>query len=100
MSDIVPFATDLQTTRTERHTARALERVHGRQAVMTAREVARVETIASVTETAMLAVSHVSALESLLVMRTPRAEERLRHLADAGTYGITEVVLSAGRRCR
>jgi hypothetical protein len=100
MTDLVPFATDLQPTRTERQTARALERVHGRQAVMSAQEIARVEMIAQVTEAALLSVSHISALESLLVTRTPRAEERLRHLADAGTLGITQVVFNASRRCQ
>jgi hypothetical protein len=100
MTDLVPFAGELQPTRIERQTSRALERVHGRQAVRTAREVGHVEAIASVTESALLAVSHVSALESLLVTRTPRAEERLRHIADAGTLGMTEVVMNASRRCR
>jgi hypothetical protein len=71
-----------------------LERVRADQAVAAARQVARVSVIAETTEAALLAVSHVSALESLLVSRTPRAEERLRHIADAGALGMTEVVLS------
>ena len=100
MTNLVPFADNLQPSRVNRQTSRALERVHGQQAVLSAQELARVETIAEVTEAALLAVSHISALESLLVVRTPRAEERLRHIADAGTLGMTEVVFGASRRCR
>lgn len=100
MPDLIPYVGELPASRGERQTARALEQVHGRQAVLSAEEVGRVETIAEVTEAALLAVSHVSALESLLVNRTPLAEERLRHIADAGTLGMTEVVFAASRRCR
>ena len=63
-----------------------------------ARENAKVEIMAEVTETALLAASHVAAVEALLVARTPHAEARLRHIADAGTIGMTETVIKAGRR--
>lgn len=100
MTDLVPFTGTAQLSRIERQTSRALARVRAQQAVMTAQEVARVETIAGVTETALLATSHIAAVEALLVTRTPRAEERLRHLADAAAVGMTEVVLSTTLRCR
>ncbi len=101
MTDLVPrTVVNLYPTRAERQTGRALEQVRSRQAISAAQEVARVAIIAEATEAALLATSHVSALEALLVSRTPRAEERLRHIADAGALGMTEVVLGASRRCR
>ncbi len=100
MPDLIPYVGELPTSRAERQTGRALERVQGQQTVLTAQEVGRVETIAEVTEAALMAVAHVSALESLLITWTPHAEQRLRHIADAGTLGMTEIVLAASRRCR
>jgi hypothetical protein len=99
-TDLVPYASTLLPSRIERQTGRALDRIQARQTVAAAQEVARVATVAEVTEAAMLAVSHVSALESLLVTRTPRAEERLRHIADAAALNLTEVVLNTNRRSR
>lgn len=96
---LVPATTTVQPTRTARRTGQALEKVHGHQAVATAEEVAKVELMADVTEAALLAASHISALEVLLSNRTPQAEERLRHIADAGALSLTEVVFRASRRC-
>jgi hypothetical protein len=100
MSDLVRWTGGLASSRIERQTDRAVARVRAHQAVVTARQVSRVEAIADVTEAALLATSHIAAMESLLVTRTPRAEERLRHISDAAALGMTEVVLSASRRCR
>jgi hypothetical protein len=101
MTDLVPRpGGSVYPTKVERQAGRALERIRADQAVAAARQVARVSVIAETTEAALLAVSHVSALESLLVSRTPRAEERLRHIADAGALGMTEVVLSTNRQVR
>ena len=103
MTDLVPFnGGGFLQTRTERQTSRALEQVRSRQAIATAQEIARVEIIADTSQAALLAASHVSLLEELLATRTSRvaAAERLRHIADAGALGMTEVVLNAGRRCR
>lgn len=98
--DLVPTTPGFLQTRAERQTGRALERIRSRQLVAAAQEIARVEIIAETTEAALLAASHVSMLEDVLINRTPRAEERLRHIADAGSVGMTEVVLNAARRCR
>lgn len=98
MSDLVPLGGGLLPSRIERATSRAVERVRADQAVAAARETARVEIVAEVTETALLAASRVAAVESLLLSRTPHAEMRLRHIADAGCIGMTDVVIKAGRR--
>ena len=98
MSDLVPLGGGLLSTRIERSTGRQLDRIQAGKMVSAARENAKVEVMAEVTETALLAASHVAALEALLVARTPHAEARLRHIADAGTIGMTETVIKAGRR--
>jgi hypothetical protein len=82
----------------ERQTSREITRARAYGATVAARESAKVEALAQVTEAALLATSHVSAVEALLVSRTPHAEARLRHIADAGCTGMANVVLSTGSR--
>ena len=98
MSDLVPLGGGLLPARIERTTARQLDRIQAGKMVSAARENARVEVMAEVTESALLAASHVAAVEALLVSRTPHAEGRLRHIVEAGTIGMTEIVIKAGRR--
>ena len=52
----------------------------------------------SAQEAALLATSHISAVEALLISRTPHAEARLRHIADAGCTGMASVVLAMTHR--
>ena len=98
MNNLAPRMSGLHLTSLERQTGQALESIRAGQAVASAREVAKLEVIAEVTEAALLATSHVSALESLLVARTPHAEGRLRHIADVGALSMADVVLKAHRR--
>ena len=84
--------------RLDRQSNRQLTAVRTAGQLAAAREAAKLEAIAEVTEIALLATSHVSAVEALLVMRTPHAETRLRHIADAGCTGMASVVLGMGRR--
>ncbi len=98
MSDLIQYGGgSLLPSRVERQTGRALERIRAGQAVVTAREVAKVEVIQDVTEAALMATANVSAIEALLVARTPHAEGRLKHIADSGAIGMAEVVLKARR---
>src|SRR5438876_543177 len=89
---------ELANTRVERQASREIARSRVYGATVSAREIAKVEAIAQVTDAALLATSHVSAVEALLVSRTPHAEMRLRHIADAGCTGMASVVLSTGSR--
>jgi hypothetical protein len=89
---------DLSGMRIQRRASREIARAQADGATITAQECAKVEAIAHVTESALLATSHVSAVEALLVQRTPHAESRLRHIADAGCTGMASVVLGVGRR--
>ena len=82
----------------ERQASREISRSRAYGATVSAREIAKVEALAQVTEAALLATSHVSAVEALLVSRTPHAEARLRHIADTGCTGMAGVVLSTGSR--
>lgn len=91
---------DLALTRTERQVSREIARYRAYGRAVSAREVAKVEAVAQVTEAALLATSHVSAVEELLVARTPHAEARLRHIADVGCAGMASIVLGTGRHIR
>ncbi len=82
----------------ERRASREIIKARAYGQTISAQEEAKVEAIAQVTETALLATAHVSAMESLLITQAPHAEQRLRHLADAGCAGMAGVVLGVGRR--
>lgn len=88
----------LPANRLERHTSLEIARIDAGSRIATARETARLDTVAQVTEAALLAASHVSAVEALLIERTPHAARRLQHIADAGCVGMASIVLGAGRR--
>lgn len=76
--------------------SREIAEAKGYGSVVSARSIAQVEALAHITEAALLATSHASAVEALLFSRTPHAEARLRHIADAGCTGMATVVLRAG----
>ena len=82
--------------RIERQISREIAQAKSCGSVVSARGIANVEALGQVTEAALLATSHVSAVEALLVSRTPHAEARLRHIADAGCTGMATVVLRTG----
>lgn len=88
----------LRTSGIERQTSRDIAQVRGYGAVVSARGLAQLEAVAQVTEAALLATSHISAVEALLISRTPHAEARLRHIADAGCTGMANIVLGVGSR--
>jgi hypothetical protein len=90
--------TSLVDRRFDRQLDREIARARGHGAIVAARETAKLEAIAQVTEAALLATSHISAVEALLIERTPHAESRLRHIADAGCAGMANVVLRTGSR--
>lgn len=99
MGELVPTTHSRSLpSRAERQKQRALECVRADQQVAAAEEAAKVEVIAEVTETALLATSHVSAIESALADRVPHAEGRLRQIANAGALGMTDVVVKTGRK--
>jgi hypothetical protein len=88
---------ELANTKLQRQALREISRAQAYGAALAAREAAKVDAVAEVTETALLATSHVSAIEGLLIERTPHAEGRLRHIADAGCTGMANIVLGMSR---
>lgn len=84
----------------QRRIAAEVSRAQAAGLVLAARETAKVEAVADVTQAALLEVSQLSALEGLLVSRVPHAEARLRYIADAGVAGIADVVIRTGRNIR
>lgn len=90
----------LGTTRLDRQITREVVQSKGFGTVLSAREIAKVEAVANVTEAALVATAHVSSVEALLMSQVPHAEARLRHIADAGCAGMGYVVMSMGRHLR
>ena len=84
-------------TREQRRAARDITRLQTRSAVITAREVAKVEAVADVAESALIATSEVSGLEAALIQRTPHARIRLQHIADSGSAAMANIVLRTGK---
>ena len=60
--------------------------------------IADIEAMAQIVEAALLATSHVSAVEAMLMSRTPHAENRLQHIAEAGCTSVANLVLATGSR--
>ena len=96
--DLVPLGTNIGLpSRVERQRRRQVAIAKAEGSVLAAQANARVEAVAHVTETALMCASHISDLEGLLVNRTPHAAGRLKHIADAGTAGVANVVLRTAR---
>lgn len=90
----------LASAKLDRRITREVAEAKGFGAVLAAREIAKVEAVANVTEAALVATAHVSSVEALLMSQVPHAEARLRHIADAGCAGMGYVVVSMGREIR
>lgn len=101
MSNLTPipsYAGGWLSTREHQRAVREIERVRTRGAVVVAHESIKVEAIAQIAESALVATSDVSALEAALIRRTPHAAARLRHVADSGCAAMAAVVIRAGGR--
>jgi hypothetical protein len=59
--------------------------------------VTKIEAVAEVAESALLATSEVSGLEAALVQQTPHARARLQHVADSGSAAMASIVLRTGK---
>lgn len=92
------FGDGLSSRAVTRQASREVARARAYGSVVSAGETAKIEAVAQVTEAALLATSHISAMEALLVSRTPHAEARLKHIADAGCVGMAGVVFETGRK--
>lgn len=93
MPDIVSYTpTSLASSWGQRSKARELSRVKTATDLSAARHSAEIAVVESVTESALLATAHVSALEAYLFDRVPHAENRLRHVADGGCIAMANIV--------
>lgn len=97
MTDLVTQSRALIESRNQRSTSRELSRIRQGTDLACARHVAKIDIVESVTEAALLATAHVSALEAHLVNAVPHAEPRLRHVADSGAMAMANVVTKVAR---
>jgi hypothetical protein len=84
-------------SRLDRELRKELEHTRAAQTAAAARHAARVETVGRVTEVALVNASRISTVEATLIGRTPHAEARLRHIADAGVAGMSNLLLDLER---
>lgn len=92
MHDLTTYKPSRVAVRAERATQRQLDNLRHNTALVAARHSSAIDVIETVTESALLATAHVSALEGYLVGRVPHAESRLRHVADGGAVAMANVV--------
>lgn len=81
----------------DRRAGRELTKIRQATDLVVARRNAQIDAIESVTEAALLATAHVSALEAHLVGLVPHADNRLRHVADGGAMAMANVVTKLAR---
>jgi hypothetical protein len=84
-------------TRAQRRAAKEITRMRLRGAVVTAREVTRIDAVEEVSASALLAAAHVSAVEGALAQQTPHSRARLMHIADSSSVALSSIVARAGR---
>lgn len=95
---LVAQGSALLATRAERQLARRLNDIRANEIVATARQIAKLDAIDTVTCHAMGAATRVAQLEAVLVMQTPHAQGRLQFIAEAGTIGLGAVVQQTARQ--
>jgi hypothetical protein len=97
LTTIPSYAGGWLSTREHQKAIKKMERHRSTGAVIAARESVRIDAIAHIAESALLATSDLSALEAALMQRTPHAAARLQHVADSGCAAMAAVVVRAGR---
>lgn len=96
---LIPFSDPSRLpAREERQLAREVARVQARGVVLASRECTKVDVIAEVAESALLATSGLAQLEGLLVAQTPHAAGRLQFIAEAAAMGMGAVVQQTARK--
>lgn len=93
MSDLVKSQPAFLASRQERVAGREIERIRCSADIATARHNNKIDVVESVTESALLATAHISALEGHLMSRVPEhARGRLAFVADGGAMAMATVV--------
>jgi hypothetical protein len=87
---------ELVVPRGGRHAARQAALARAQREALSAAGLGAVDGACQITEAALLATAHISAVEALLISRSPHAEARLRFVADAGCTSLANIVLRAG----
>lgn len=99
MADLLPAWTQsfFLDKKTGRQLGKAVERVDAEVVIARRVDLKRIERVAEATEQGMIAVAHLTAVESMLIGTVPLAEARLRAVADGGAAAIGRIVLESGR---
>jgi hypothetical protein len=99
MSSLIQFnaSTGLQS-RLERQLSREVSHIQARGVVLAASQATAVNVIEEVTETALLATTRLSRLETALALEAPSASGRLHFIAEAAALGMGAVVQQTTRK--
>ncbi len=81
-----------------RRASKEIARARVAGSVAAARATVKVDAITDVTEAALVNAGQISALEAMLVQRTPHAQARLQFLADTGVDAMAGVIRRMERR--
>jgi alpha-ketoglutarate-dependent taurine dioxygenase len=93
MSDLVQHPSFLLASRAEREKGREVERIRRQTDITKFRRNAEIDVIESVTESALFATAHISALEAHLMARVPEhTRARLACVSDGGALAMATVV--------
>jgi hypothetical protein len=87
----------LGLTRVERRAAKEIALTRASSSVLAARESAKADAIASVTETVLLNAYDVTCLECALVARTPAFAGRGAYIGDKATTAMASVLTGMSR---
>ncbi|HEX5852167.1 MAG TPA: hypothetical protein VFY36_03640 [Solirubrobacteraceae bacterium] len=90
-------AAGLPTTFAQRRAARDITRIRIRGAVVTAREITKVDAIGDVAESALLTSSQVSRLRGALSQGDPHGEADALLITRSTSVALADVVLRTGR---
>lgn len=84
-------------SRAQRRAARDIARIRLRGAVITARELTRIDAVGETSEAALVTAASVSMLENALIQQTPHAQVRLKHIGDCSGLALGRIVDHIGR---
>lgn len=98
MTDLVQYQPSFLASRAERAAGKEIEKINRDGKLAITRHDTSIDVIESVTESALLATAHVSALEGHLMTRVPEhARGRLAYIADSGAMAMANVVVKLAK---
>jgi hypothetical protein len=87
----------LRASLAQKRAARDIARIRLRGAVITARELTRIDAVGETSEAALVTAAGVSMLEGALAQQTPHAQGQLKYITNASSIALGRIVDQVGR---